>query len=124
MFQFGGTLESPWFKLEGDAAESAFQVAGGLLALLGLAAAGILAYFVYRNQMELLAIGVAAIAGTLTNTILVLTMIVVRGYLPADVAWTIGLTHGIPEIIVAVIVTVAVVAAWKRIETGRGKSSV
>jgi hypothetical protein len=45
---------------------------------------------------------------------------VVRGYLSADVALGVGVTHGIPEVVVAVIITVAVVTAWKRIETGRG----
>nr|MBC7244827.1 hypothetical protein [Chloroflexota bacterium] len=36
----------------------------------------------------------------------------------------IAVTHGIPEAIVAAIIVVAVVTAWKRIETGRGKAIV
>ena len=66
----------------------------------------------------------AAAVGTATNTILVLGMAVIRGYMAAGVAWGVGLTHGIPEIIVAIIITVAVVVAWKRIETGRGEAKM
>jgi len=61
--------------------------------------------------------------GTLTNTVLVLTMAVVRGYLPLGVAIGVGITHGIPEIIVAAIIVVAVVTAWKGIEAG-GKAKL
>lgn len=109
--------------LEGDAAWQAFKITGAALVLLGLAVAATLAFFAQRNEMELLAVGAAAVVGTLTNTILVLTMIVVRGYLTVDVALVIGITQGIPEIIVAVVVTVAVVAAWKGIESGAGGGS-
>jgi hypothetical protein len=44
--------------------------------------------------------------------------------LTAPVALGIGLTHGIPEAMVAAILVVAVVAAWKQVETGTGKSRV
>jgi uncharacterized membrane protein len=118
VFDFGGDPTSPWIHLTGQTALLIYQILGVLLVALGLGISVTFAYFVQRNQMELLAIGTAAIVGTLTNTVLVLTMIVVRGYLTADVALGIGITQGIPEIIVAVIVTVAVVATWKGIETG------
>jgi uncharacterized membrane protein len=108
---------------EGDAAWQVFKITGALLVLLGLGVAITFVYFAQRNQMELLAIGAAAVIGTLTNTVLVLTMIVVRGYLTADVALSIGITQGIPEIIVAVIITVAVVAAWRGVESGVGGGS-
>lgn len=88
---------------------------------------GITAYFTYaglKKVNEYLALIVAAVVGTLTNTILVLGMAVIRGYMVAGVAWTVGVTHGIPEAIVAAIITVAVVVAWKRIETGRGKAKM
>jgi uncharacterized membrane protein len=57
-----------------------------LIAVLALAAGGALAYMVWRKQAEVVAIAVAAAVGTLTNTVGVLTMAVVRGYLSADVA--------------------------------------
>jgi uncharacterized membrane protein len=88
---------------------------------------GITAYFTYaglKKVNEYLALIVAAAVGTLTNTILVLGMAAIRGYMAAGVALTVGVTHGIPEVIVAAIITVAVVVAWKRIETGRGEAKM
>ena len=88
---------------------------------------GITAYFTYaalKKVNEYLALIVAAAVGTLTNTILVLGMAVLRNYMPLPAALTVVVVNGIPEIIVAAIVVVAVVAAWKRIETGSGKSKV
>ncbi len=79
---------------------------------------------------EILAIGAAAVVGTLTNTVLVLGSIGVVGRLeplaglgkvpplPWSFLLAVGLTNGIPEIVAAVIITVAVVAAWKQIEFG------
>jgi uncharacterized membrane protein len=89
-----------------------------LLALVGL-------YLALRRRGEIAAIGAAAVAGTLTNTVLVLGAIYLAGVLgwvpplPAGVLVAIGLTNGIPEIVAAVLITVAVVAAWKQIEFGR-----
>jgi len=54
----------------------------------------------------------------------VLGMAVLRNYIPLPAAMTVVVVNGIPEAIVAAIVVVAVVAAWKRIETGSGKSKV
>jgi uncharacterized membrane protein len=88
---------------------------------------GITAYFTYvglKKVNEYLALIVAAIVGTFTNTILVLGMAVLRNYMPLPAALTVVAVNGIPEAIVAAIVVVAVVAAWKRIETGSGKSKV
>jgi uncharacterized membrane protein len=88
---------------------------------------GITAYFTYvglKKVNEYLALIVAAVVGTFTNTILVLGMAVLRNYIPLPAALTVVAVNGIPEAIVAAIVVVAVVAAWKRIETGSGKSKV
>ncbi|TEU11295.1 MAG: ECF transporter S component [Anaerolineales bacterium] len=98
-----------------------------LVAILPRIFIGITAYFTYaglKKVNEYLALIVAAAVGTLTNTILVLGMAVIRGYMAAGVAVGVAVTHGIPEIIVAVIITVAVVVAWKRIETGRGEAKM
>jgi len=89
---------------------------------IGVTAA--LSYRGLRRIHELVAVGVAAAIGTATNTILVLAMAVLRGYLDLRFALTVAVTHGIPEIIVAVIIAVAVVAAWKRLTVRRGRSSV
>ncbi len=42
------------------------------------------------SRSEYLAVGTAAFLGTLTNTGLVLTMAVIRGYLSVEVAWTVA----------------------------------
>jgi uncharacterized membrane protein len=94
-----------------------------LVAILPRIFIGITAYLAYAGLRRIntyLALVVAAVVGTLTNTVLVLGMAVLRGYMAAGVAVGVAVTHGIPEIIVAAIITVAVVVAWKRIETGRG----
>ena len=53
----------------------------------------------------------AAVAGTLTNTVGVLSLMVAYGFIPAGAAFVIGATHGLPEVLLAVIVTVPVVRA-------------
>ncbi|MBA7646153.1 hypothetical protein ES703_53915 [subsurface metagenome] len=98
-----------------------------LVAILPRIFIGITTAFCYaglKKINEYVALIVAAIVGTLTNTILVLGMATIRGYISAPVAAGIAITHGIPEVIVAAIITVAVVMAWKRVEAGRGKSTV
>lgn len=88
---------------------------------------GITAYLSYaglRKLNEGVALVVAATVGTLTNTVLVLAMAVARGYMAAGVAVTVGITHGVPEVVVAAIITVAVVVAWKGVETGRGEAKM
>lgn len=56
----------------------------------------------------------AGVVGTLTNTVLVLSMMVFRGYLPAPAAVTVGFLHGTPEVIVAAVICAAVGAALYR----------
>jgi uncharacterized membrane protein len=87
---------------------------------------GVAAYYAYdltKKTNEYLALVLAGIAGTLTNTILVVGALVGFKLIPAEVVPTI-IPQAIAEVVIAAIITVAVVAAWKRIETGRGKSSV
>lgn len=77
---------------------------------------GITAWLIYaglRRLNEILALAVSAAVGTLTNTVLVLGAAVWRGYMAPGVALTVGVTHGLPEIVVAVIIVLAVVSAWK-----------
>ena len=97
-----------------------------LVAILPRIFIGITAYFAYaalKKGNEYLALIVAAVVGTLTNTVLVLGMAVIRGYLPMAAIPPI-IPQAIAEVIIAAIVTVAVVAAWKRIETGRGEAKM
>lgn len=87
---------------------------------------GVAAYYSYqavRGQSEYVAIIVSSIVGTLTNTILVVGMLVIRGYLPTAAIPTL-IPQVIAEVIIAVVITVAVVAAWKNIDGGRKGSSI
>lgn len=56
----------------------------------------------------------AAIVGTLTNTGLVLSMAVLRGYFTTEAAWGIAVLHGLPEVAVAAVICTAVGAALYR----------
>jgi uncharacterized membrane protein len=97
-----------------------------LVAILPRIFIGITAYFTYaglKKANEYLALIVAAVVGTLTNTVLVLGMAVIRGYLPLAAIPPI-VPQAVAEVIIAAIITVAVVAAWKRIETGRGEAKM
>jgi len=65
----------------------------------------------------------AGIAGSLTNTILVLGMIVVLGYLPLLAVLPIVGINGLPEAGVSALITLVVVAAWQRIRIGKRQGS-
>lgn len=56
--------------------------------------------------------------GSITNTVLVLGMATWRGYLPAEVSVSIGVLHGVPELVVAAILTVILVKGIQRIRPG------
>lgn len=87
---------------------------------------GVAAYYSYaafRGSNEYLALIVSAIVGTLTNTILVVGMLILRGYMPAAAIPTL-IPQVIAEVVIAVVITVAVVTAWKNIEGGRKGSSI
>jgi uncharacterized membrane protein len=68
---------------------------------------------------QILALVVAGVVGSLTNTALVLGMIGVLGHLPWAALPPIAAVNGIPEAGVAAIITLAVVATWKGIRRGR-----
>jgi uncharacterized membrane protein len=53
----------------------------------------------------------AGVAGTLTNTVLVLGIGSLRGYFPPELLWGIILTNAPGEVVVAAIITTAVVLA-------------
>ena len=83
---------------------------------------GLVAWAVYeaiRRVNEVTALAAAGAAGALTNTILVLGMIVARKHLPLLGTFAVALPNIVLELVAAVLITVAVVAAWKRLEFGR-----
>ena len=90
-----------------------------VVAIIPRAFIGVLAFLTYKTlaYKPWLATGVAAVVGTLTNTIGVLSLAVIRGYLPSwAAAGGIILTHGIPETVVAVILVTLVIKALKTFE--------
>lgn len=88
---------------------------------------GPFAWLVYRaleKPSRVLALILSGVAGSLTNTVLVLAVIGLLGYLPWALIGTIAVTNGLPEAVVAAIITLAVVAAWQGIERGRRGAAV
>ena len=53
--------------------------------------------------------------GSATNTVLVLGMATWRGYLPPEISISIGVLHGLPELILAAILTVVLVQGIQRV---------
>jgi uncharacterized membrane protein len=79
---------------------------------------GVVSYLVYYSTRKIntvLACVLAGAIGSATNTVLVLGMATWRGYLPPEVSISIGLLHGIPELVVAAILTVILVKGIQRI---------
>lgn len=88
---------------------------GVVVALVSVVASVLLFWWMRREDVQIVPLALSAAVGSLTNTVLVLTAATARGYLAPDAAWLIGLTHGIPEVIVSGVVTVGVVAALRQI---------
>lgn len=87
---------------------------------------GVMAWVAYvglRRSNEIVALVLAGVIGTLTNTTLVLGMAILRGYFPPEIVLVV-LPQAIAEMVIAAVITVAVVAAWKRIGSSGGGSSV
>lgn len=75
---------------------------------------GLVAWAVFaalRRTNLTFAAAMAGLFGTLTNTVLVLTLAISRGYFPPELAWTVATTNAPGELIVAAIITAAVVSA-------------
>ena len=86
----GAIMEGPYVGL-----------ATGLIFVLPRLFIGPVAYLAYNTTKKY---WTAAIAGTATNTLGVLGMILIKGYLPAKVVFTVALTNGLSEIALAVII--------------------
>ncbi len=87
-------------------------IAMGPRLLIGAAAA--YSFRSLRSFGLVTALAGSAVIGTLTNTVLVLGLIYLRGYLPGSVVLTLGLTHGVAELALSVVVVVAVGLALHR----------
>lgn len=89
-----------------------------LLAVLPRLFIGPVAWLVWRALQRWPVAGLIAsgIAGSLTNTILVLAMIGVLGFLPWQALGPIAIANGLPEAGVSALLVLVIVAAWKRIQ--------
>ncbi|MCK8816991.1 ECF transporter S component [Natroniella sulfidigena] len=78
---------------------------------------GILAAYSYKLvNHQLIGSGVAAVVGTLTNTGGVLILATLRGYLTIEAALGVAVGHGIPEVIVGVVITLIIVKVLQTTE--------
>ena len=86
---------------------------------------GPVAWLVWNGLKRWPAVGliVSGLAGSLTNTALVLGMIGILGMAPWPLLGASAVSNGIPEAIVAAVVVLAVIAAWKQIRIGRKEGS-
>ncbi|MDD2431418.1 MAG: ECF transporter S component [Firmicutes bacterium] len=116
----GAVLEGPYvgvatgliFGLSSFLMPRSPAMADPLVSVLPRLVIGIFAYLAFRATGKE---WVGAIVGTATNTIGVLGMILIRGYLPLEVVLTTALTNGILEIILATILVLILVPPLKRL---------
>ena len=96
-----------------------------LLSILPRLVIGPVAWLVYDalKRNKVVSLIAAGLAGSLTNTVLVLGMIGLLGYAPWAVLPPVVALNGLPEAAVSAVITLAVVAAWQRIEIGKRKGS-
>jgi len=86
---------------------------------------GPVAWLIYTalKRWQVPAILLAAIAGSATNTILVLGVIGLYGYVPWLVIGGIAVENGLPEIGISAVITLLVVAAVRQIRIGKKQGS-
>ena len=86
---------------------------------------GPVAFIVWKALQKVPVVGLiaAGIAGSLTNTILVLGVIGLMGLLPWEVLGGIVVANGLLEAVVSAVITLVVVAAWRQIRIGKKKGS-
>ncbi len=95
---------------------------GIAIAVVALGAAVYSLLWLRKGDTQVVGLAAAGVAGSLTNTVLVLGAAVLR-QLPgvtSEVALSIGLMQGIPEAVVSAIIVVAVVSAVRQIGGKRG----
>jgi uncharacterized membrane protein len=96
-----------------------------LLSILPRLFIGPIAWLAWRALRSIPVAGLiaAGLAGSVTNTVLVLGMIGVLGYLPWAALGSIAMVNGAPEAGVSAVIVLVVVAAWLRIRVGRKKGA-
>lgn len=66
----------------------------------------------------------SAVAGSLANTVIVLSALSLMKLITWEVAFAVAVANGIPEAVVGALITAAVVVAWKRVPRKGGKSDL
>jgi uncharacterized membrane protein len=122
----GGVLEGPVVGLITGAIFGLFSFlqpgapffADPLVSIFPRLFIGVVSYLVYYSTRKINIVVACILAGAIgsaTNTVLVLGMATWRGYLPPEVSISIGVLHGLPELVVAAILTVILVKGIQRI---------
>lgn len=86
---------------------------------------GPVAWLVWKGLQRIPAVGlvVAGVAGSLTNTVLVLGAIGLFGFLPWEAIGALIVSNGLLEAALSAIIVLVVITAWKQIQTGRKQGS-
>lgn len=116
----GAILEGPYvgtfigliFGVSSFVRQNTPLFADPIIAIVPRLLIGIVTYYIYKMTKSA---GIAAAAGTLTNTVGVLGLAVLMRYLPLQAALLIVLKNTIFEFIIAVVLTTIVVKSVKKI---------
>ena len=98
-----------------------------LISVLPRLLVGVCAWAVYkafRGKLGAVAAAAAGVAGSLTNSVLVLGALVAFGAIPPATAGAVLVANGGIEAVLAAVLTLGVVAAWKGIESRSGKAKL
>jgi uncharacterized membrane protein len=82
-----------------------------------------LAYRALRSWNQVAAFGVAGAVGSATNTVLVVAAIILRHY-ATFAQMLVVIPQAVGELILSVILTTVVCAAWNRIQIGSGRARI
>ena len=78
-----------------------------------------LVFGAFRDRWLPVAVILASVVGSLTNTVLVLGALGVAGALPWELIGTITVINGLPEAGAAALISIAVITSWKSISLNR-----
>lgn len=121
----GAILEGPWvgtfvgfiFGFFSFIQPKVAFFADPLVSILPRLFIGVITYLVYVSLKRLnghIALVIAGVIGSLANTVMVLGMIYLRGYMPWESVITVAFVNGIPEAIVAGVITYFVSVGVKK----------
>jgi uncharacterized membrane protein len=136
----GAILEGPWVGLSIGLIFGVFSLIQAAIAPTGPADVwftnpvvsvlprlliGPVAWIVWKllQKWEIPGLIISGIAGSLTNTVFVLSALGLFGFLPWQAIATIAAGNGLPEAGAAAVLVLIIVAAWKRINLSKKQGS-